>query len=204
MKKLLLSVLLAVACSTGYSQNTNTITAPPFFGSGLSKVGTDIADFFKDNTNFWGQQTVMVGVNALYSNGKETGSTGGNNSTFGGAVDVRFPLDENGQISVGFFLAYFNNDFYDGSFSTTLGTTWNIPVINQPVFTFVEAGPAVNLANPDELLAQAFAGAVWKYEIVKATPKSSAWTLFVNGAYGKLTGWDGDIFLLGVEVGHKF
>lgn len=203
--KRILTIIGLCALAHGVFADTNTTEVltmlPP---STLTTLGKDFLGWFKDNTNFWGQQTAIIGANALYSNGRVSDSTSSKKNTFGAALDVRFPLDANGQISIGFFAAYFNSSFYDGSISTTLGKTINVPLINQPIYLFVEGGPALNLANPNAVLAQTFTGVVWKHDIIKGTADKAPWTLFVNAAVGKVTGWDGGIFLGGIEVGHKF
>jgi len=78
------------------------------------------------------------------------------------------------------------------------GKTINIPGINQQVFLFAEAGPAVNLNNPDRLLAQAFTGAVWKHGIGKG------FTLYIEGGIGKVTDWSSPVATFGVKVSKAF
>lgn len=192
IKSLLIVLVVLTVCRCDAQTNT------------LLKLGKDVVSFFKDTTNFWGQQTAIVGVSGLYSFGREKDSTAPKKNTFGAALDIRFPLDDKGQVSVGFFAAYFNKHVYDGSLSTTLGTTWTIPLINQPVYTFVEGGPTLNFSHPDTIGAQTFTGAVWKHDFVKATSTKAPWTLFLNGAGGKLTDFEGWVGLFGAEVGHKF
>lgn len=185
--------------------DTNAQPAPAATqGNPLIHIGTDLYTFIKDNTNFWDQHTLMAGVSGLYSHGHSEGTTDKDHDVFGGVVDVRFPLDANGQVSVGFMAAYFNKDLYDGSISTTLGTTWNIPLINLPVFTFFEGGPTLNFSHPDKLGAQAFTGGVTKFNLTKATTTSAPWILYVNAAAGKVSDWHGGILLFGPEIGHKF
>lgn len=176
-----------------------TPTTPPL----TATVGNWLSDFFKDNTNFWEFKTARVSLTPLYSKGHADG-VAGDKDTFGVALGVAFPIDEKGQVSVGLFAAYFDSHFFMGSVNTTLGKTVNIPIINQPLFLWVEAGPAFNLNHPDHLLAQAFTGGTLKFDIVKATAKANPWTLLVGGGVGKVTEWQGNIFIGTIGLNHSF
>lgn len=158
-------------------------------------------DWLKDNTNFWGQQTAIVDVSGLYSHGKESGSSGDAKNTYGAALDLRFPLDDQGQVTIGIWAAYFNESFFAGSLTSTLGKTVHIPVINTDLFLFAGGGPGANLAQPDALIGVAYTGAVWKHNL---TGGDKPLTLFVSGAVAKVTSWDGNVALLTVGIGKKF
>lgn len=177
-----------------------TPTAPPL----TATVGNWLSGFFKDNTNFWGQQTARISLNPLYSKGHAEDVTGGGKDTFGVALSLSFPIDDKGQVSVGLMAAYFDTSFFMGSVNTTFGKTVNIPVLNVPLFLWAEAGPAFNANQPDHLLAQAFTGGTIKIDIIKATEKSNPWTLGIGGGIGKVTGWEGDIYLGTIGLNHSF
>jgi hypothetical protein len=202
MKKLITLIALCAAIIIPASAQTDSgpvaevvTVLPP---STIKTIATDGLAWFKDQTNFWGQKTILVGVNALYSKGHLDGSGQANKNTWGAVMSLAYPLDDKGQITLGFFGAYFNGDVFDGSIATTLGKTINIPYINQQVFLFAEAGPAVNLNNPDRLLAQGFVGAVWKRPIGKG------FTLYVDAGYGKVTDWTGNVLTGGIKIGKAF
>lgn len=180
--------------------STASPTTPPL----TATVGNWLSDFFKDNTNFWEFQTARVSVMPLYSHGHADAVTSAGKDTFGAAVALAFPIDDKGQVSVGLLAAYFDTHFFLGSVNTTLGKTVNIPVLNIPLYMWVEFGPAFNANHPDQLLAQGFTGGTFKFDIVKATTKSNPWTLTLGAGIGKVTDWDGDIFLGTVGVAHSF
>src|SRR5260221_11593879 len=112
--KIAMLALAAVVLTAGYSTAQTNLTETP---NQLPKLAPSTAawsfakSFFLDNTNFWDQQTVIVGADVAYSSGHDVldTSTTTKKSTFGGVVTVGFPLDENGQVSIGLWAAYFNS-----------------------------------------------------------------------------------------------
>ena len=209
IKKLIAALI--VATSVAAAAQTNDTSSTSISTNSQFSVAKDIfVDWFKDNTNFFGEKSAMVGVGGLYSYGKPSNSGRNKDSTYGAVTTVMFPVDDKGQISVGLYAAYFDSQYFAGSLATTLGKTVTIPGLNEKIFLWVEGGPAVNLNNPDNLLVQGFTGATWKHDIISAklnadgSVKTGPYTLYLTGGYGSCSGWDGSVQTVGVSISHRF
>lgn len=125
MKKLTIIAALASALTCG--AQTNTVPPTSLLPGGLSQLVGDVGNFFTDAKPYFTNGVVRPGLAGIYLNKK-----------YGGLLDVQIPV--NSQITMGFAGAYYNNTFYDASFSTTLGTTWNVPLIGH-VYSSIGSGP---------------------------------------------------------------
>jgi hypothetical protein len=138
-----------------------------------------VKDFFTDHTNIFNQGTVAFEVGPIMNM---------SNYRFGADADVQFPLAQ--QASVGFDILYYNRAVYDGTFNTTLGTTWVMPYINQPVYTYVQVGAGTDLQNVNTIISEQWAGAKWKYGFGGSFTNLS---LTVNCAAGHISNESGTL-----------
>ena len=128
------------------------ITAQAQTNTGFTKLAYDVKNFFTDQTNIFNTGTVAFEAGPVFGlvNGK-----------FGADADIQFPLAQ--QASVGFDLLYYDGSLYDGTFNTTLGTTWNVPVLGN-IYTYGQVGAGTDLQNADNIINEEWAGAKWKYQ----------------------------------------
>ena len=147
--------------------------------TGITKLTLDVKNFFTDQTNIFNQGQVAFEVGPIMNL---------SNYRFGADADVQFPLAQ--QASVGFDLLYYGNVVYDGTFNTTLGTTWVIPYIKQPVYTYVQVGAGTDLQNLNNVINEEWAGLKWKYTFGGSMTNLS---LTVNGAAGHISNESGTL-----------
>lgn len=187
------------------AQDVATTNPPANFFAGAKEMGQSFAAFFKDNKSFFDQKTLIVGLDGAYSHGHDTAKlNAADKNQFGAVLTLGFPLDANGQVSVGLWAAYFDSAAFYGSFQTTLGTTFIVPswvplLKGEQAFVFNEGGPGYRFGyGQGSLFAQDFVGAVWKHQF------AGGWTLYIDGAYGKVSILTGQVALFGVKVGKSF
>lgn len=140
----IITAALALAASTVQAQ-TNTGWLTTLFG--------DVKSFFTDQTNLFNQGTVAFEAGPVVNL---------SNYKIGADFDVQFPIAQ--QASVGFDVLYYDGQIYDGTFNTTLGMTWTVPVIG-PVYTYVQVGIGAELQNRNNLISEEWAGARTKWKL---------------------------------------
>ncbi len=163
---------------------------------------TDFSSWLKDNEPYFGTNALRASIGPLYSRGREVGSQNKVSDTFGGLVNVGYSLDDAGQVNVGFFAAYFNEQVFDGTLKAELGKTFT--VLGQKFYVLAGGGPAINIAEPDNILGVGYTGLVWKHDIVKAREGTAPWTLYTSYAAAKASNWEGIIHSLNFGVSHRF
>lgn len=207
MNMKLKTLILCLACGLATSLRAAEATDTPVTNklSSLKAAEQFAVSFFKDNTNFFGQKTVIIGIDGAYGRGHSTDDqTAKDHNEFGAVLTVGFPIDDQGQVQIGLWGAYFDRQIVYGSFQTTLGTTFTVPswvplVHGEQAFIFNEGGPGYRFGQGQgSLFAQDFVGAVWKHQF------GGGWVLFVNGAYGKVSILTGQEYLFGLKVGKSF
>ena len=134
-------ILLTLYCSAQAQTN-----------SPIVQFAYDVKSFFTDTTNIFNKGVVAVEAGPVF---------GLVNGRFGADADVQFPIAQ--QASVGFDLLFYNHNLYDGTFNSTLGTTWNVPVIGN-VYTYGQVGVGTDLQNSNNIINEEWAGAKWKYQ----------------------------------------
>ena len=137
-------VALALLAVTNLSAQTN---------SWLTTLGGDVKTFFTDNTNLFNQGTAAFEIGPVVNL---------KNYRVGADFDVQFPIAQ--QASVGFDVLYYNGQIYDGTFNTTLGMTWQVPLIG-PVYTYVQAGVGTDLQSRSTVINEEWAGARAKWQL---------------------------------------
>ena len=138
-----------------------------------------IQKIYKDSTNIFNRGWIFE-AGALLNNGK-----------VGGFADIQYPTDD--QISVGFGFAYLDKNFYDASISARLGKTIDMSFLGD-LYIYLESGPAINLEHLDQILAQSFAGLLYKVDVTKHL------TFTAGGAVGQITTIHGGIIAVGGSV----
>jgi hypothetical protein len=169
MKTLKLTLLAAALCC-GFSAQAQTNS--PFI-----QFVYDIKAFMTDTTNIFNTGTVAVEAGPVFGFAK---------MRFGADADIQFPIAQ--QASVGLDLLYFDGRAYNGVVNTTLGTTWTLPWINQPVYTYAQVGVGTDLQNPNNVINEEWAGAKWKYQFGGSFTNLS---LTLKGAVGHLSNEQG-------------
>lgn len=157
-KKLISLIGAAAMLATANAQTTPPVsTAVPT--NGAAATSSLLGDIGKIGSDFWGALK-----DANFANGATVEPFGMYHAgDFGGGLAVT-TSSTNG-VNVGFAVAAISDsankrvDFYDATLSIQLGRQVTIPVINLPVYLYVEAGPAVNLSHPNTILEQSIAGA---------------------------------------------
>ena len=129
-------------------------------GTNAASTGTwftilegDVKTFFTDNTNLFNQGTVAFEAGPVVNL---------SNYKFGADFDVQFPVAQ--QAAIGFDVLYYNGQVYDGTFNTTLGTTWTVPLIG-PVYTYAQVGVGTELQDPNTVINEEWAGARTKWQL---------------------------------------
>lgn len=139
MKRLLLLLALLVPLSLPAQTNTNTTPKLSLLGEDLSKFGGDVWKYFQDSQPYFSNRVVRPTLGVLYLPNAP--------KKWGGLLHFDVPVDQNGQVNVGFAAAYINDSIYDATVNVTLGTTWNsnaqIPWIGS-FHTWAGTGPGYN------------------------------------------------------------
>jgi hypothetical protein len=153
LKSLIFSTIFALcACVTTARADSNFVV-------NLWDAGKT---FLTDNTNIFNQGSVQFELGPIVNV---------DNGEFGFDFDAQFPIAQ--QASVGFDVLYYGGHAYNGTFNTTLGTTWIVPRINQPVYTYVQVGVGTDLQDMNSIINVEWVGAKTQWKI-----KSN---LFVQG-----------------------
>jgi hypothetical protein len=163
--------------------------------------------FFTDNTNFFGQRTLIAGVAPLYSRGHDVNKGTADSDNFGGVLSLEFPLDPNGQVSIGMWAAYFNSEASYGSINATLGKTLMIPewlpwLGGQQLYLSDEFGPGYRWDMTGKPFFQNFTLVTYKHDLKLGLPNPV--TFYLVGGHGNADAWRGDIWLLGPQLSYRF
>jgi hypothetical protein len=174
MKKYIaITIALLALAMPALAQTTNTTP------SDLSKLWTDVQNFFTDAQPFLTNHSATVEAGALCHRGD-----------WGGFADLQLPIAN--QASIGFGGAYLNHSWYDATVSARVGTTWKVPVIGA-IYTYLESGPGYNFSTK-EVIGQSFAGAIIKRTL------SKNWYLTAGLAAGNITDLAGPVYAGGASL----
>jgi hypothetical protein len=88
---------------------------------------------------------------------------------------------------VGFDVLYYDGKVYDGTFNTTIGKTWTVPLINQPVYTYAQLGVGTDLQSVQTVIDEEWVGVKWQY-VITTNLKTG-----VNAAYGRISNTSGTL-----------
>ena len=177
MSKTLIALLALSACLLATPAHAQTNT-----GNWLTILAGDVKTFFTDQTNLFNQGTVALEAGPVVNV---------SNWRVGADVDVQFPIAQ--QAAVGFDVLYYNGHVYDGTFNTTLGTTWQVPVIG-PVYTYVQAGVGTDLQSRSSVINEEWAGARIKWKLAGGLITSTDLLNFgVNAAAGHISNENGTL-----------
>jgi hypothetical protein len=179
MKQLLIGLVLCMGISA-QAQSSNVFVT----------LAGNVKTFLTDNTNLFNQGIVQVEVGPVFNVA---------NYHYGADMDVQFPIAQ--QASVGFNVLYYNGVAYNGTVNTTLGTTWTVPFINQPVYTYAKVGVGTDLQNASHLINEEWAGARWQYQFGGSFTNLS---FTLNGAVGHLSGESGAVLEVLPGLQYKF
>ena len=185
MSKTLIALLALSACLLATPAHAQTNT-----GNWLTILAGDVKTFFTDQTNLFNQGTVALEAGPVVNV---------SNWRVGADVDVQFPIAQ--QASVGFDVLYYNGEVYDGTFNTTLGTTWQVPVIG-PVYTYGQAGVGTDLQNRSALINEEWAGARVKWKLTgNIFTAADVLNFGVNAAAGRISNENGTLgkVMVGLE-----
>lgn len=143
--------------------------------SGFQGVLGSIQGALNDAQPFIANDMLHLDVGGLYNRHATRGQ-------YGGFIDALIPGAIAKQTSVGFGLAYLDNQWLEANVNLQLGTTMTLPVIGK-LYAWVASGPDYNLKTRS-IGAYNFAGALKAWKLPKLPLLGGNWNLLVSGGLG--------------------